>query len=776
MISLLRDSLILISDTFLFLNSVILNSFYTNKTIGIQRDGSLLYLRPLEQGSIVYYEKIPLDKNSISNFQFRDYENYSNLNFSANAFWKFSVSSNLEQSQGVVASILGNYNQYKVEGVIKSTAQNRTITLEEIEESYLSLSSKDFYLNVGTFLFNNFRIFGINIKKDDYFATFGYEKAQFTRIELYLDEDNRGPYKFSESYNIVYGSVKVYLNGQKLDESDYILDYQVGTITFKPNVIIRMGDKLTIEYQFFESDGQREHLYLDYKNASFYQRRKLLKYESDTIKYIENPGYYPSYYKSDKGSYIKDDTIFVYVGEGKGDYVVRFSPFIGGSYNYNSEGNFYYFVGRGNGNYEPFEYYEPPTLEREFNLEFLKNKITIFEFNKNYYKYQYGDLDFESDLTFNYNNFELGLKRRKRLISNYVISNNLMFSNFGNYIYLKLFYFEPYLLDSLFGVKLDHKNLYFETIKDRRRLNFNFSRDIFKFDYEYLFIDSSFNRISFKTNTQFYPIYNLRYSRTIENEVGFGLNSKPINLLILYQLESRVYQFRLWKSSEIINFDISYITQPDVIYIERYIFVGEGLGSYSYDQRSNTYYPDPSGSYIRQLYPYYLKTSKSELISNVSISYKDFDISFSKNKDNLFFSISSQFNQTTYSKQFNYEELNNVLTIKLIRVRNRYVYQSSDFSYLKNSIGFNLNDIEFGTGIYARNRPFLYFEFRKLLNVNVEYRFLDYNDYIKKGLDLNASLSYVYKFRNYNIVLFGLFGYNEIRTMKNFGVNLSLGL
>ncbi len=408
------------------LNSIVLNSFWTSSSVYVQKDSNEVFLKPLELNSIIYFERIfygTPNRNYISNYENNNYD----FEFIGNAFWKFSISQNLEQGQGISTIINGNYNNYKISGVIKSQVQNRTVSIDDIEESYLSVNANNFSSKFGTFLFKNFRVFGLDIQKDNLFGTFGYEKAQWTKNEIYLDENNRGPYKFSESYNIVSGSVKVYLNNEKLNEDDYIINYQTATITFKPNVIIKKGDKLTIEYQFFESDGRREHLQVGYKNGSVYQRRKILKYESDTIKYIESAGYYPSYYKSNNGSYIKQDSIFIYVGEGKGEYVVRFSPFIGGSYNYDNVGNFYYFVGKGKGNYEPVEYYEPPTLERELNLEFLNNKLTIFEFNRNYYKYKYGELNFEGNLEFNYNQFKFGLIRKKRIISDYTFSNNLMF-------------------------------------------------------------------------------------------------------------------------------------------------------------------------------------------------------------------------------------------------------------------------------------------------------------------------------------------------------------
>ncbi|MEO0203011.1 MAG: hypothetical protein ABIL37_04740, partial [candidate division WOR-3 bacterium] len=686
MFSIIKDSIILISDTLLPTNSIILNSIQTTKAVEIKVDNSSIYLKALESNCIVYFERIE-NNGKLEKYEKKEIlENYSNLDLSGNVFWKFGISSNLEQSQGINANISGIYSDYKISGLIKSKAGNRTITLDELEESYLSISSRDFYSNVGVFLFKNFRIFGINANKNDYKFTFGYEKAQFTRVEIYLDENNRGPYRFTENYSIVYGSVRVFLNNEKVNEEDYIVNYQMGTIVFKPNVIIKKGDKLIIEYQFFESDGQREHLQFKYKSFDIYQRRKILKYENDTIKYIENAGYYPSYYKSDNGSYIKQDSIFIYVGEGRGEYVVRFSPFISGSYNYDNAGNFYYFVGKGNGSYEPVEYYEPPTIEREINIEFLNSKLTLFEFNKNYYKYNYGEFDFESNLKFHYKSIEFGLIRKKRIISDYTLKNNLMLSNTGNYIYMKFGYLEPYILDKIPGIKFNYKSFYFEAISNRTKLNLSFNKNIFDFEYEYLFIDSAFNRIHFKTNTTLYPIYTLRYSKKFENEIGIGINSNLLNFVSYYNIQKQTYQFRTFRNSQTLSFDVSYINQPDVIYLERYIFVGEGLGDYSYDPKTNSYYRDKYGNYIKQLYPFYLNSSKSEIIGSLTLNYENVNFFATRSKDNIFISLSLlNNNYISYNKQFDYEEVNINAKFKNFRFKNKYAYQDKITNYLKSS-------------------------------------------------------------------------------------------
>ncbi|MCS7244978.1 MAG: hypothetical protein RMJ38_02475 [candidate division WOR-3 bacterium] len=772
MIALLRDSVNLISDTIFLLNSVVFNSFLTNGGFQVILDSSRIYVRPLQTNTKVYYEKV-FQNTSLANF-FESNEENSYFNFFGSAFWKVGFSSGIEQNQGISANINGTYRNYKISAIVKSYSTNRTITLEELEESYLNLSSSSLHLNSGIFNYKNYRIFGINVKSNRFFGVFGYERYLFERMDIYLEENNRGPYKFSRNYNIVYGSIKVYLNGVKLEEDDYIANYDMGTIILKPNVVVKKGDRLTIEYQYTQIDGQREHIELGYGNIGIYQLRKIIKYESDTIKYIESPGYYPSYYKSDRGSYNKIDSIFVYVGEGSGEYIVRFFPFLGGSYEYNSQGNFYYFVGKGKGNYEPLEYYEPPRIEREINFKFTNGKFSILEVNPNYFKYNVGKFDFESDLNFKYNSFSFGIKRKKRVNSEYTLPRNILFSNLGNYIYVKFFNLEPYILDNFLGIKLEHKNIYFDFISNRRKLNLNFQRDVFFFEYDYNFIDSAFSRISFKTNTAFYPIYNLRISKNIENEIGFGINSNIFNFIGFYVLEKQNLQFRIFKTMQNYSFDINYISEPNVVYLERYIFVGDGFGSYSYDAKSNTYYYDSHGSYIKQIYPIYISGKSSYIIGSFYMNYKNADISFSKGKDNLFFAISSSYNYASYSKQLDYEEINSKIKYRIFTLKSKYFNQRGILSYLKNSIGVEIKNFELGIGIYSRTTPFVYLEFRRILNFGLEYRFSSYSEYIPSGLDLNLYTNYVFRIRNYNIVIFGSYGYNPIRTYRNFGLNVML--
>jgi hypothetical protein len=140
------------------LNSIILNSFWTSSSVYIQKDSNKVFLKPLELNSIVYFQRIY--ENRQDKFYLNNNENNYDFEFSGNAFWRFSVGQNLEQGQGILTSINGNYNNYKISGVIKSQVQNKTLSIEEIEESYLIVNSSNFSSRFGTFLFKNFRVFG----------------------------------------------------------------------------------------------------------------------------------------------------------------------------------------------------------------------------------------------------------------------------------------------------------------------------------------------------------------------------------------------------------------------------------------------------------------------------------------------------------------------------------------------------------------------------------------------------------------------------------------
>ncbi|MCW3126985.1 MAG: hypothetical protein JWO03_2643 [Bacteroidetes bacterium] len=93
----------------------------------------------------------------------------------------------------------------------------------------------------------------------------GISKGKFARNTLAITEGNQGPYKLvgsnGETYLIILAnSEAVYINGQKLTRGatqDYVIDYNLGTVTFMPKRIITADLRIVVEFQYSERSYQR---------------------------------------------------------------------------------------------------------------------------------------------------------------------------------------------------------------------------------------------------------------------------------------------------------------------------------------------------------------------------------------------------------------------------------------------------------------------------------------------------------------------------------------
>lgn len=93
----------------------------------------------------------------------------------------------------------------------------------------------------------------------------GISKGKFSRNTLTVTEGNQGPYKLvgsnGETYLIILAnSEAVFINGQKLTRGanqDYVIDYNLGTITFMPKRIITADLRIIVEFQYSERSYQR---------------------------------------------------------------------------------------------------------------------------------------------------------------------------------------------------------------------------------------------------------------------------------------------------------------------------------------------------------------------------------------------------------------------------------------------------------------------------------------------------------------------------------------
>lgn len=101
-------------------------------------------------------------------------------------------------------------------------------------------------------------------------------RGQFARQNLPLTEGNQGPYRLQgnqgERFIIVLaGTERVYLNGRRLTrgiEQDYVIDYNLGEITFTAQVFIKRESRVIVEFEYADQNYLRSLSLLDSRYES----------------------------------------------------------------------------------------------------------------------------------------------------------------------------------------------------------------------------------------------------------------------------------------------------------------------------------------------------------------------------------------------------------------------------------------------------------------------------------------------------------------------------
>jgi hypothetical protein len=96
-------------------------------------------------------------------------------------------------------------------------------------------------------------------------AAGGISKGKFARNTLTVAEGNQGPYKLTgtngETYLVILANTEqVFINGQKMArgaDHDYVIDYNLGTVTFTPKRIITADLRVVVEFNYSEKSYTR---------------------------------------------------------------------------------------------------------------------------------------------------------------------------------------------------------------------------------------------------------------------------------------------------------------------------------------------------------------------------------------------------------------------------------------------------------------------------------------------------------------------------------------
>ncbi len=200
----------------------------------------------------------------------------SNQSVVLNSNFNLQLSGMLTRDLEITAAITDNSIPIQPEG--------NTQQIQEFDKIFIQLRKDRHKVIVGDFdLFNPQREYFMrfskkyqggyysgefNIKKAGIIRTAvagGISRGKFSRNLLTVSEGNQGPYKLTggngETFIVILANTEeVFVNGQKMErgaDRDYVIDYNLGEITFMPRRIITKDLRVYVEFEYTERNYLR---------------------------------------------------------------------------------------------------------------------------------------------------------------------------------------------------------------------------------------------------------------------------------------------------------------------------------------------------------------------------------------------------------------------------------------------------------------------------------------------------------------------------------------
>ncbi len=205
----------------------------------------------------------------------------NNQDVVVNSSMNLQLSGKLSDDIGILAAITDNNIPIQPEG--------NTQQIQEFDKVYIQLFTKSTRLTAGDFellrpqsyfmnltkkaqgglLTSQFSLWDKDKKKSygamDVAVSGAISKGKYARNNISGSEGNQGPYKLTgsegETYIIVLaGSEKVFIDGKLMTrgaDQDYIIDYNLGEITFTPEHMITKDKRIVVEFEYSDRSYAR---------------------------------------------------------------------------------------------------------------------------------------------------------------------------------------------------------------------------------------------------------------------------------------------------------------------------------------------------------------------------------------------------------------------------------------------------------------------------------------------------------------------------------------
>ena len=206
----------------------------------------------------------------------------SNQSVVLNSLFNLQLSGMLTKDLEITAAITDNNIPIQPEG--------NTQQIQEFDKIFIQLRQGNHKVIVGDFdLFNPDKAYFMKFSKKYqggfYSGAFDFKKARtfktavaggiargkFARNTLTVSEGNQGPYKLiganGETFIIILANTEeVFVNGAKMErgaDRDYVIDYNLGEVTFMPRRIITKDLRVVIEFEYSDRNYMRSTAFLN---------------------------------------------------------------------------------------------------------------------------------------------------------------------------------------------------------------------------------------------------------------------------------------------------------------------------------------------------------------------------------------------------------------------------------------------------------------------------------------------------------------------------------